>query len=471
MKPLSFLLFLTSLAASTAAFAESWFEDIKQNASDVELHQFLHEMPKGGDLHLHITGSFYSEWWLEHAIAAEEMGYEYYTRVAINNCRPYGDNQFGGDPYLMYFRNIEAHRLDGMNECERSEYVRLKDMTEAQRTAWLDSLRLEKPWEGRNEFFETHWQRLGDLTSNPYMAGDLIVRYLQDSADDGLLYIEPQVTPAGYADADGEMIEPVEVARIINARLAEDDAKATGVTWRFQVAILRFTPTAEQSLIMAYQFASAVDPWVAVNMVGREDNDKGYPLRFLPTLRELRKTYNNVDLSIHGGEVDEPNFHVRDTLLLGATRIGHAVNLITDPDMMRLMRYGPYLVEINLISNLLLEYVSDYRQHPFPEYLRTGIPVALSTDDRGMWDSTMTDEFFVAVKEFNLSWDEVKLLSRNSLSHAFLPDGEKQALLDTYNDRIEKFEKKMARRGLDGLTKAPAPKRKFICNRYKVCAP
>ena len=39
-------------------------------------------------------------------------------------------------------------------------------------------------------------------------------------------------------------------------------------------------------------------------------------------------------------------------------------------------------MEINLISNLLLEYVSDYDAHPFPEYLRTA-SVALSTDDRG----------------------------------------------------------------------------------------
>jgi adenosine deaminase CECR1 len=36
-----------------------------------------------------------------------------------------------------------------------------------------------------------------------------------------------------------------------------------------------------------------------------------------------------VRLSIHAGEVDEPNDHVRDTLLLGADRIGHGVNLIT----------------------------------------------------------------------------------------------------------------------------------------------
>ncbi len=41
-------------------------------------------------------------------------------------------------------------------------------------------------------------------------------------------------------------------------------------------------------------------------MVGREDNDKGYPLRFLPVLRELRHEYPEINLSIHAGEVDEP---------------------------------------------------------------------------------------------------------------------------------------------------------------------
>ncbi len=33
-------------------------------------------------------------------------------------------------------------------------------------------------------------------------------------------------------------------------------------------------------------------------MVGREDNDKGYPLRFLPVLRELRHQYPEIHLSI-----------------------------------------------------------------------------------------------------------------------------------------------------------------------------
>jgi adenosine deaminase CECR1 len=45
---------------------------------------------------------------------------------------------------------------------------------------------------------------------------------------------------------------------------------------------------------------------------------------------------------------------VRDTLLLGATRIGHALNLTSDPDTLLLMRNNGYLIETSLISNQLL---------------------------------------------------------------------------------------------------------------------
>ena len=204
-------------------------------------------------------------------------------------------------------------------------------------------------------------------------------------------------------------------------------------------------------------------------MVGREDDDKGHPLRFLPTLRKLRKTIPELKLSIHAGEVDEPNHHVRDTLLLGASRIGHGVNLIDDPDTMLLMRNEKALVEINLISNLLLEYVSDYSQHPFPEYLRTGIPVTLSTDDRGMWESNMTDEYYVAVKEFDLSWEEILTMGRNSLTYSFVEDDIKQTLLNNYDNRIKQFVKSFTKNESRVLKSQKIQTRAFICDRYNLC--
>lgn len=81
----------------------------------------------------------------------------------------------------------------------------------------------------------------------------------------------------------------------------------------------------------------------------------------------------------------------------------------------------------------------------------------------------MTDEFYVAVREFNLSWDEVKLLSRNSLTYSFVEDDVKQQLLETYEDRISAFEARLAKRGLKALRNKNAPKRRFICTRYGLC--
>jgi adenosine deaminase CECR1 len=236
-------------------------------------------------------------------------------------------------------------------------------------------------------------------------------------------------------------VPPEEVARYLKDRMRQPDALRTGVNMRFQDILIRFRPDAEQRLEQAYAWvASHRDQWVGINMAGREDNDKGYALRFLPTFRKMRSIYPDVPLSIHGGEKDNPGHEVRDTLLLGATRIGHGVNLITDPDTMLLMRNNRYLVEVNLISNRVLEYVPDLTKHPFPEYLRTGIPVCLNTDDRGSWDSNMTDEYYTAVTTFHLNWPEIVRIGRDSLRFSFAEAPLKEKMLREYDAAIAAFE-------------------------------
>ena len=216
------------------------------------------------------------------------------------------------------------------------------------------------------------------------------------------------------------------------------------MTVRFQATVLRFLPNAEQQLEQLYQFVDANrDLWVAINMAGIEENDKGNPRRFLAKYRELRARYPKLALSIQAGEMDGPDAHIRDTLLLGATRIGHGVNLIQDPDTLLLLQQTRgVLIEVNLISNRLLEYTPDLTKHPFPEYLRTGVPVCLNTDDRGMWDSNLTDEYYTAVTTYNLSWDELVSLGRNSLTYSFVQPDVKAKLLADYERAVAEFEAK-----------------------------
>ncbi len=457
-------------ALGVAVPADRWFENLKRTATPQQLYTFLYALPKGGDLHNHLTGAARSEWMWEAALAQEQNGYTYYTKVAIHNCVPYGSDEFGANPYLLLFRNLAAVNYRKLDECQRTEYKRLQDLDAREKAGWLESLRLDQAYEGRNEFFNAHWQRMHDLYNNPYWISAMLARNMEAFGKEGVIYLETENEINGYQKPDGTAFSYDEVADLFRAQLASSAARATGVEVRFNNSILRFAPNAEEQLKFYFGINDQYrDLFVGINMVGREDDGKGYPLRFLATLRELRHHYPDINLTFHAGEVDQPNFHVRDTLLLGAKRIGHGVNLITDPDTMRLMRNGPCLVEINLISNLLLEYVKDYSQHPFPEYLRMGIPVALSTDDRGMFDSNMTDEYFVAVHEFNLSWREIVQLGRNSLVHAFVDEPTKQKLLATYDARVAAFAAGFQKSGFASLKDVTPVSYSFMCKRYSVC--
>jgi adenosine deaminase CECR1 len=464
------LLLILLAAIGNSPAAERWFEELKATATPTQLYTFLYALPKGGDLHNHLGGAARSEWLWAAALAQQEKGYTYYTKVRIENCVGYGTDEFGSNPYLLLFKNLQASDYEKLDTCQKSEYKRLQDLNEPERAAWLSSLRLDAPHEGRNEFFEAQWRRIDALLENPYLVCEILYRNMDAFGKEGLAYLETQAELDGLRKADGSGFTPAEVATIFRQELASPRAKATGVEVRFQYALVRFGPNAEQRLRDLYAFVDQYrDLYVGVNMVGREDNAKGYPLRFLPVLRELRKRYPDINLSIHAGEMDEPDFHVRDTLLLGAKRIGHGVNLISDPETMVLMRNGPYMVEINLISNLVLEYVADFSQHPFPEYLRVGIPVALSTDDRGMWDSNLTDEYFVAVHEFNLSWEELVQLGRNSLKFSFVDEPTRQRLLAAYEKRVQTFAQQFQKARWSSLHDVKPVSYLFMCHHYRIC--
>lgn len=428
------LLLLSMALSMRAADFPARFEEIRKSASPEQLYAFLYALPKGGDLHHHSGLSAFASTWYDAATSERTLRRNsFFTRVDCNVCD-------GAEDPSPRFTTIQRSTYDQRNGCQKAQFQPLESLSPALKQEWLSSLVLDRPGEGRDEFFERIVKRFGGLFQDPYLVADVMSENMRLFGAEGVRYIEAQFPPFMFRDPKGQTIPPEEANRILTERARESEAP-TGVTIRFQRTVIRFRPDAEQRLEEAYGFvARHRDQWVGINMAGREDNDKGFALRFLPIFREMRAIYSDVPLSIHGGEKDNPGREVRDTLLLGATRIGHGVNLISDPDTMLLMRNNRYLVEINLISNRLLEYVPDTSKHPFPEYLRTGIPVCLNTDDRGSFDSNMTDEYFTAVTTFHLSWQEVVQLGRDSLRFSFAGPELKRKLLDGYDAAIRGFE-------------------------------
>jgi len=438
MRRLAWAIALGVLQLRAADFSAR-FEEIRKSATPAELYAFLFALPKGGDLHHHSGLSVYPSVWYDAATSPKTLARNsFYTMTQLGNCPAASDA-------TPRFYTIQRARYESLDACQKALYQPLAGLSPELKAAWISSLILDKPGEGRDEFFERIGMRFGDLSHDPWLVGDTIAANMRLFGAEGVRYIEAQAGVNGFQDAAGKPVAPEDAWRIIRERLAQPDVVATGVSIRFQGVVLRFAPDAEQRLENMYAWVAAHrDMWVGINMAGREDNDKGYALRFLDTYRKMRRTYSDIPLSIHGGEKDSPGHEVRDTLLLGATRIGHGVNLISDPDTMLLMRGNKYLVEVNLISNRVLQYVPDTSKHPFAEYLRFGIPVCLNTDDRGSWDSNMTDEYYTAVTNFRLTWKEVVELGRNSLSYSFAEAPLKEKMLRDYESAVAAFETKYA---------------------------
>ena len=417
------------------------YEAIKREGSPADLYRFLYALPKGGDIHHHMGGSMLPQMWWDLATdPSRNGGQTFYTRHTLGDCpAPPALHAWTG-PNTVRWLTIHEALYESLEPCFQEDFKPLPALTAEEAAAWKSSVVLDSIAEGRNEFFEYHWPRLGSLLSDLTIVGELMVENMRRYGAEGVRYLEIMTGPWGMRAPDGRTLAPEETDAYFRQRLAQPDALATGVMVRFQTVVLRFSDNAEDRVREQFAWLDTHrELWRGINLAGREDDNRGYPARFTEVFDEMLRLHPGIGIAIHAGEAEKPDSHIFDTLRLGANRIGHGCNLIMDTPTLQLMRSGRFMVEINLISNHLLKYVPDPKRHPFPIYLRQGIPCCLNTDDRGMWSSNMTDEYYLAVTHFNLSWEELVRLGRTSLEFAFLTGEERAALLASYATELEDF--------------------------------
>ncbi|MDQ2712164.1 MAG: adenosine deaminase [Acidobacteriota bacterium] len=416
---------------------DTQFGRILETASRSQLYEFFREFPKGGILHLHSEYAVSPEFWLKIATADPILGgNEYFAKVREGSCSD-------ETAKLILFVTVQRATWDHLTACEKRNFKRLKLLSVNEQDAWLKALKVDAAG-GRKKFFEEIVPRLDDLWQDPNLMLEVIPEIVKEAASEHVLYLEIQFDPTSLHDAAGHPASTGVFIEMLKKRLARPDVAAEGVTVRFQMAAYRYTADSYKEFLNAFQFVDQHrDLWVGVNLLGEEGRPGGELSRFTSTLRKMRARYD-IPLALHAGELDFPGHQVHDALILGASRIGHAVNLISDPDTMLLMRHGGIPIETSLVSNKRLEYTSDLSTHPFPLYLRAGIPMCLNTDDPGAWGGSLTDEFFLAATLYHLSWNEIASVARDSIRYAFVDQATKARLAARLNSELSNFETRMS---------------------------
>lgn len=143
---------------------------------------------------------------------------------------------------------------------------------------------------------------------------------------------------------------------------------------------------------------------------------------------------------VHAGEIGGPS-SVRDAVeILGAERIGHGIAAAADPALMALLAERSIGLEVCPVSNLCTGALARQlgridvalADHPLPRLLRAGIPISLSTDDPAMFHTSLNREF-AGLESMRVTREEVLRIAEEGFRGAFLPPGDKAALLRSFH--------------------------------------
>lgn len=163
-------------------------------------------------------------------------------------------------------------------------------------------------------------------------------------------------------------------------------------------------------------------------------------------LNELSKKYGvKMPLFLHAGEsVSVFNKNMIDIASLDNPRIGHGLNLIYFPKTMELIKKQNKLVEVSPISNQVLGYVSDLRNHPARVLLSNGIQCSINSDDPSVYGyEGLGYDFWVAYMYWELDVKALKKLVFNSINYSSLNESEKKQSLTYLNKQWDDFVKEM----------------------------
>ena len=471
---LVFLLLFTSLAlaqtkaphsavlqTSSEQQTELQLQAARQNP--LQLRHFLLGMPKGADLHNHLSGAVYAESWIR--AGAEDHLCIDIAKLAFAKPQalPSGADQpacgEGRVPVANAFKDqdlydtlVDAFSMRGFvpspgvtgHDHFFDAFAKFGGTDHRHLGEWIDEVATRAA--AQNEQY-LELMHTPDFSHTAAIAREIGWRDDFNQLRDELLAhgLRDDVAVAKTG------LDQAEALRLKRERCEQPDAaSACHVQVRYLCQVLRGFPKEQvfAQTLLCFETASADARFVGINLVMPEDGytamaDYALHMRIVAFLRAF---YPMIHLSLHAGEL-APGFvpyeglccHIRLAVEQAkAERIGHGVDIIYENNphaLLKEMAANHMMVEISLTSNDVILGVSG-KDHPFLLYRMFGVPMALSSDDEGVSRIDLTHEYVRAVQTYDLHYIDLKRMVRTSLEHSFLPGGSLWSAPDVFTRAI-----------------------------------
>ncbi|MCB0406694.1 MAG: adenosine deaminase [Bdellovibrionales bacterium] len=158
------------------------------------------------------------------------------------------------------------------------------------------------------------------------------------------------------------------------------------------------------------------------------DNEVGFDSKpFAPFFLRAKKA--GLGITVHSGEADVPKAprYVQDAIeYLGADRIGHGVQIYRDEKMMSYVKEKQIPLELCPTSNWLTSAISTKEAHPFKQLYDFGIMTTINTDDGGIFDVNLNQEYELLHRLHGLDRSDLEHCADYAAKVSFISPEKKQ---------------------------------------------
>lgn len=250
-----------------------------------------------------------------------------------------------------------------------------------------------------------------------------------DAAADNVKYLELRFNPVALAKVQGFSYEEVAEWVILATKSAQHDHD---IQARLIAQIGRDESTAVARQVAEVAAAFQDQGFVGIDLAGDEINYSA--LRFTEVFRWAKA--QGLNITIHAAEAGHAQ-NIREAIeFLGADRIGHGVRAMEDLSVIDLLVKRGIALEMCPTSNLQTGTISRLGQHPLWAYQQVGIPVTINTDDPSISNTTLTDEYLVALRGIGIPLRSIRQMVLTAAEVAFLPDLERRRLVEWFQQAL-----------------------------------
>ena len=413
-------------APFTRLFA-TWRAELHRSA----VYRSLRAMPKGGLLHVHATSTGAATWIADRALAEPDC---FIFWGPTNDTYVHGQVKVfpaasGRAPPDGWQPIADVAATEPNLRAQLVELFTLGPQDASATDIWTE--------------FEAAMQRVDEfITYRP-----VFLAYYTDTllrmAREGVGFVEVRTTVAAVTAEDGRTIADHGVLELWRIVLAAVRSRYPDFDLRLVICGFRWSSVAQVAAQMDRALAlrtSDPDLVAGFDLIGREDGDNSNAF-YAAVLRPDTMGTPPLPLILHSGESLSPDDHnVGEALALGASRIGHGLNMGLFPGLEDDLRAAGVTVEVCPLSNQGLRYVTDLRRHPARGWLRRGLRCALSSDDPAIFGSTeLSDDFAAAYLAWGLDLGALKRLALDSIHGSTLPAQDKQRQLKLFDVRWRRW--------------------------------